>query len=167
MTYSIRKATQADASVLHALILALADYEKLLSEATRGSDADALGRHLHPDASPRVEAFLAEDAHGEALGFALCYHHYSTFHTNWGLYLEDLFVRPEHRGRGIGLALMREVARLAIERGCVRLEWQVLDWNETAIDFYRGLGARSMDEWITMRMTGEALTGLAGIGTQP
>lgn len=161
MTCSIRRATPADAPRIHALILDLAEYEKLLDEARRGSDPDALARHLAPDASPRVDAFLAETHDGRDAGFALCYHHYSTFHTNWGLYLEDLYVRPELRGSGIGLALMRAVASLAVERGCVRLEWQVLDWNRTAIEFYQRLGARSMDDWITMRLTGEPLARLA------
>ena len=86
---------------------------------------------------------------------------YSTFHTNWGIYLEDLYVRPEYRGAGIGLALMRRVARLAADRGSVRLEWQVLDWNRTAIDFYARLGAEAMDEWTTMRLSGVHLARLA------
>jgi ribosomal protein S18 acetylase RimI-like enzyme len=161
MRYEIRSATPEDATILHGLILELAEYEKLLDEAREGSDAADLRRHLAPDSSPRIEAFLAVDASGEAVGFAVCYHHYSTFHTNWGLYLEDLYVRPEQRGRGIGLALMRRVARLAAERGCVRLEWQVLDWNRTAIEFYRSIGADGMDEWTTMRLTGGALSRLA------
>jgi ribosomal protein S18 acetylase RimI-like enzyme len=161
MDFTILRATPDDASVIHGLILELAEYEKLLDEARAGSNPDNLRRHLAADAAPRVDAFVARDASGEAVGFALCYHHYSTFHTNWGLYLEDLYVRPECRGAGIGLALMRRVARLAAERGSVRLEWQVLNWNRPALDFYAGIGAEAMDEWTTMRLTGEALARLA------
>jgi GNAT superfamily N-acetyltransferase len=160
--YAIRPATPADAPAIHALILELAEYEKLLQEAQTGSDPEALARHLAADAAPRVDAFVAEAADGGAVGFALCYHHYSTFHTNWGLYLEDLYVRPDLRGHGIGFALMQAVARLATERGCVRLEWQVLDWNEPALDFYSRIGAEAMDEWTTMRLTGAPLRRLAG-----
>ncbi|MDX1532294.1 MAG: GNAT family N-acetyltransferase [Rhodothermales bacterium] len=157
----IRPATPDDAPILRTLILELADYEKLLDEAERGCEEENLRRHLQPDASPRIEALLAETDGGEPAGFALFYHHYSTFQSNWGVYLEDLFVRPQHRGRGLGLALMRAVAAVAVARGSVRMEWQVLDWNATAIDFYRGLGAEAMDEWTTMRMTGGPLERLA------
>jgi GNAT superfamily N-acetyltransferase len=163
--YAIRPAAPEDAPAIHTLILELAEYEKLLEEAQDGSDPGALARHLAADAAPRVDAFVAEAASGEVIGFALCYHHYSTFHTNWGLYLEDLYVRPDLRGHGIGFALMCSVARLATERGCVRLEWQVLDWNEPALNFYRRIGAEAMDEWTTMRLTGASLRRLArGVG---
>lgn len=161
MTFSLRPATPDDASILHTLILELADYEKMLDEARQGSDPEALRRHLQADARPRVEALIAELEDGEPAGFALFYHHYSTFHTNWGVYLEDLYVRPELRGRGIGLALMRRVAALAVERGSVRMEWQVLDWNEPAITFYEALGATAMADWTTMRLTGGPLAQLA------
>lgn len=159
--FSIRRATPDDAPQIHRLILELAEYERLLGEAREGSDPEALRRHLAADASPRVHAFVAEAASGGAFGFALCYQHYSTFHTNWGMYLEDLYVQPPHRGSGAGLALMRAVARLARELGAVRMEWQVLDWNEPALAFYRRLGAEGMDEWTTMRLTGEPLARLA------
>jgi ribosomal protein S18 acetylase RimI-like enzyme len=167
MAFTVRPASAAAAAVIHALILELAEYEKLLDEARRGSDPEALARHLAPEARPRVEAFIAQADGGQALGFALCYHHYSTFHTNWGLYLEDLYVRPEYRGKGVGFALLRQVARLAVERGCVRLEWQVLDWNTPAIDFYHRIGATAMDDWITMRLTGPALEGVAAAAPEP
>jgi ribosomal protein S18 acetylase RimI-like enzyme len=95
------------------------------------------------------------------LGFALWFHSYSTFLARPGLYLEDLFVLPEWRGRGIGRALLRHLARIAIERDCGRMEWSVLDWNEQAIGFYRSIGARAMDEWTVYRLTGDALDRLA------
>lgn len=160
MAFTIRPASPDDAPLIHRLILELADYERLREEAEAGSDPEALRAHLRPEASPRVEAFLAEEE-GEALGFALCYRHYSTFHTNWGVYLEDLYVRPEHRGRGVGFALMQRVAAHAAAVGAVRLEWQVLTWNAPAIAFYEALGARAMDDWRTMRLTGEPLARLA------
>ncbi len=103
---------------------------------------------------------MAEDG-GVVVGFALFFHNYSTFLARPGLYLEDLFVLPEHRRKGHGLALLREFARIAVERRCGRLEWSVLNWNAPAIAFYRSLGAKPMDEWGIFRMTGEAITGLA------
>lgn len=156
----IRPATPDDAPVLHDLILALADYEKLRDEAEAGSEAD-LRAHLQPGANPALGALIAEADDGTAVGFALFFPVYSTFNTNWGLHLEDLFVRPEHRGRGIGLGLMRAVAAEAVRRGCVRMEWAVLDWNTPAIGFYERLGARPLDDWTTMRLTGDALATLA------
>jgi diamine N-acetyltransferase len=157
---TIRPATPDDAPLLHALILALADYEKLRGEAEAGSEAD-LRAHLRPDASPGLGALIAETDDGTAAGFALYFPVYSTFNTNWGLHLEDLFVRPEHRGRGIGLALMRAVAAETVRRGGVRMEWAVLDWNAPAIGFYERLGANPLDGWTTMRLTGDALAALA------
>ena len=157
----IRAATPDDAPLLRSLILALADYEKLRDEAEAGCSEAALRAHLQPDAEPSLGALIAETDDGEAVGFALFFPIYSTFHTNWGLHLEDLFVSPEHRGAGHGLALMQAVAAEAVRRGCVRMEWAVLDWNEPAIGFYERLGARPLDDWTTMRLTGEALDRLA------
>ncbi len=157
----IRSAAPEDAPLLRTLILELAAYEELLAEAEAGCREDQLRAHLQPDASPRLDGFIAETDGGEAVGFALFYPIYSTFHTNWGLHLEDLFVRPEQRGQGVGLALMRSVAAEAVRRGSVRMEWAVLDWNAPAIGFYKRLGAQAMDEWTTMRLTGDALARLA------
>lgn len=155
----LRPATPDDAPLLCDLIYALAVYER--EPASCHADPAALARHLAEDACPRCFAWIAE-LDGEAAGFALCYPHYSTWETNWGFYLEDLFVHPEFRGRGVGFALLQHVAAEAVERGAVRVEWQVLDWNELALDFYRRLGARPMDGWTTMRLTGDALAKLAG-----
>lgn len=152
MPFTVRHAGPDDAEVLVSLILELAEYERMTDEAE--PDADALRKHLAPDANPRCDALLAEDdATGEAVGFALFFQNYSTFLSRWGIYLEDLYVKPSFRGQGIGFALLKRVADVADERGCRRLEWSVLNWNQLAIDFYRRLGARSMDDWTTMRLT--------------
>jgi len=155
----IRPATPADAEMLVTLIRELAEYEKLLDEAE--PDAERLAEHLRPDPQPCCEALIAETPDGEPVGFALYFANYSTFLTRFGLYLEDLYVRPAHRGQGIGFALLKRVARIARDRGCERLDWAVLDWNEPAIDFYRKLGAEPLDEWTTMRLTHDAITALA------
>lgn len=159
MTVTLRDATPDDAPVLVELIGLLAEYEKLAHQCV--ADAGKLAAHLAPDARPRCHAVLAEDPGGEAAGFALYYWSYSTFLTDWGIYLEDLFVRQSHRGRGIGLALLSELAARVVARGGDRLTWQVLDWNAPAIGFYETLGARRMGDWDTMRLEGDALARLA------
>lgn len=156
----IRPATPADVPVIARLIRALAEYERL-AHAVSLDEAD-LRRHLFGERK-YAEVLLAEDA-GEVVGFALFFHNYSTFRGKPGIYLEDLFVFPESRGRGHGKALLREIARLAVERDCARVEWSVLDWNEPSIRFYESLGAAPMDEWTAYRLTGESLTKLAGSG---
>lgn len=140
------------------LIRALARYERLEHEVV-GTET-ALREHLF-GAQPRAEVALAEEG-GAIAGFALFFHNYSTFLCKPGLYLEDIFVLPEHRGRGHGRALLAHLARLALTRGCGRFEWSVLDWNEPAIGFYESLGARRLDDWRIFRVTGEALEKLAG-----
>ncbi len=149
----LRRAVRADVPEILRLIRALAEYEKLAHEvvATEAALADTLF-----GARPAAEVLLAEES-GRAVGFALFFRNYSTFLARPGIYLEDLFVEPAFRGQGIGKALLKAVARLAVERGCGRLEWAVLDWNEPAIAFYKGLGARAMDDWTVMRVTGDAL----------
>jgi GNAT superfamily N-acetyltransferase len=153
----IREATPADVPFIAELIRALADYEKLAHEVVL--DEDALRSHLFGERS-YAEVALAEDD-GDVVGFALFFHNYSTFLGKPGIYLEDLFVRPEHRGGGHGKALLAHVAKLAVQRGCGRLEWSVLDWNEPSIAFYRSVGARPRDEWTVYRLDGEALRALA------
>jgi ribosomal protein S18 acetylase RimI-like enzyme len=153
----IRKATPEDLPVIAELIRALAAYERLVHEAVfdEGALQEALfGRR------PYAEVLLVEDEEVVA-GFALFFHNFSTFLAKPGLYLEDIYVRPEHRGRGHGKALLRELARIAVERGCGRVEWSVLDWNEPSIAFYRSLGAVAMEDWTVYRLAGEALTKLA------
>jgi diamine N-acetyltransferase len=159
MSYTLRAATPDDADVLVELILQLASYEKLRHEAN--PDANALRRQLAPDAQPRVEALLAEADSGATIGFALFFRNYSTFLTNFGMYLEDLFVRPAYRGRGVGRALLQRVAQIAMDRGCKRLDWAVLNWNTPAIAFYESLGADALDDWTTMRLTEEAISDVA------
>jgi GNAT superfamily N-acetyltransferase len=154
----IRPAAPADVPTIARLIRALAEYEKLAHEVVL--DEAKLRDHLFGP-RPYCECLIAEDA-GTPVGFALFFHNYSTFLAKPGLYLEDLFVLPEYRGRGHGKALLIALAKLTVERGCGRLEWSVLDWNAPAIAFYRSLGAKPMDEWTVMRVTGTELTKLAG-----
>jgi GNAT superfamily N-acetyltransferase len=147
-----------DVPRLLALIRALAAYEKL-SHLVVGTEGE-----LHEELfgkQPVIEAVLAWDG-DKALGFALFFHNFSTFLARRGLYLEDLFVVPEARGHGIGKALIRYGARVAVQRGCGRYEWSVLDWNTPAIDFYKSIGADLLDDWRICRMTGDALVRLAG-----
>lgn len=160
MTFSIRPATEADVPLILALIRELAEFERLLHEVT--ADEAGLREQLF-GARPAAEVLLGFEPDGTPIGFALFFQNFSTFLGKPGIYLEDLYVRPEHRGRGLGKALLTQLARLAVERGCGRLEWAVLDWNETAIGFYRKLGARIMEEWRICRVTGEGLERL-GMG---
>jgi GNAT superfamily N-acetyltransferase len=160
MPFRIEVAQPRDAAVLLALIRALAEYEKL-THLVVGTEAQ-LREELF-GARPVIEAVVGwED--GRAVGFALYFHNFSTFLGRRGLYLEDLFVVPEARGRGYGKALMRHVARIAVERECGRFEWAVLDWNQPAIEFYRSLGAEVLPDWRICRLTGEALAALGGRG---
>jgi len=154
----LRSATEADLATIIELIHALADYERE-PDAVK-LDPDALRGHLF-GARPYAEVILAETAEGESAGFALFFHNFSTWEGRPGIWLEDLFVRPRFRGNGYGKALLLELARLAGERGCGRLEWSVLDWNEPSIAFYRALGAEPMDEWTTYRVAGEVLRKLS------
>ncbi len=153
----LRSATEADVPVIRELIEGLADYEKLRHECVATDD---LLRETLFGARPFAEVVLAE-WNGDVAGFALFFHNYSTFLARPGIYLEDLFVRPAFRARGIGKALLQHLAKLAVERNCGRLEWSVLDWNVDAIGFYKKLGARPQDEWTVYRVTGDALTELA------
>jgi len=169
----IRSAAPEDTRTIGQLIRALADYEKL-SQVVQ-LDENRLREHLFGP-RPYAEVLLAEedewrkplpplqsgyDLRTSVVGFALFFHNYSTFLGTPGIYLEDLFVWPESRRHGHGKALLAALARLAIDRGCSRLEWAVLDWNTPAMDFYRSLGAVPMDDWTTYRLTGDALASLA------
>ena len=154
---SIRTATPADIPVLLTLIEALAVYEHLEHQFEATLEKLAAGLF---GASPCAEAFMIE-ADGTVAGFALCFQNFSTFLAQPGLHLEDLFVKPEFRGRGYGKALLRYLARLAVDRGCGRFEWTVLDWNESSIGFYRKQGAEILPDWRICRVTGPALTRLA------
>lgn len=154
----IRPATPADVSLLLELIRALAEYEKL-AEACVATEIQ-LARTLF-GARRYAEALIAE-WDGAPAGFALFFHNYSTFLARPGIYLEDLFVKPELRGKGIGKALLVKLAQLAVERNCGRMEWAVLDWNEPSIGFYRSLGAKPLDDWTVFRLTAPELERLAG-----
>jgi GNAT superfamily N-acetyltransferase len=153
----IRTATPDDTAAIAALIRGLAEYERLTQYLTL--DEGRLREHLFGP-RPYAEVLLAEEA-GAVVGYALFFPIYSTFRGEPTLYLEDLFVRPGHRGKGHGKALLRALAALAVERGCPRLDWVVLNWNEPSIAFYRSLGAVPMDEWTVYRLQGEALAAAA------
>ncbi|PSR12648.1 GNAT family N-acetyltransferase [filamentous cyanobacterium CCP3] len=155
----IRPATPADIPALVGLIKALAQYEKLSHEVT-GSPAD-LEQALFSD-RPYAEAVLAW-VDDQPVGMALFFHNFSTFLMKPGIYLEDLFVQPDYRGQGIGKALLIYLGKLALERGCGRFEWSVLDWNAPAIAFYQSMGAEIKPEWQTCRVTGEALAAFGEI----
>ena len=164
MSYSIRPATPADAPDLVRLINSLAAYERLAHESH--PDEATLAAQLAEDASPRIEALVAHDeGTGKCIGFALYFHNYSTFLTNFGLFLEDLFVEPDYRGHGVGFALFQGITTIARDRGCKRLDWNVLDWNEPAITFYEKLGAFPMTGWDTMRLNREAIERIADHAT--
>jgi GNAT superfamily N-acetyltransferase len=158
MTLAVRPAGPADLPLIAALIRDLATYEKLAHEVR--FDEAVLGEKLF-GARPYAEVVIGE-IDGEAQGFALFFHNFSTFEGKPGIYLEDLYVREAARGNGLGKALLSHLAALAVERDCARLEWAVLDWNAPAIGFYKALGARFMDEWTVMRVDGEALGALGG-----
>jgi GNAT superfamily N-acetyltransferase len=156
--HSIRVATAADVPLILELIRALAAYERE-PDAVQTTEADLLrdGFREHPC----FECLIAETGAGEAAGFALYFYNYSTWRGRSGIHLEDLFVQPRFRGLGIGRALLAKVAARAAEQGCVRLQWDVLAWNQPAIDFYQGLGAQFLDEWRIMRVTDQAIAALA------
>lgn len=160
MNVFIRKAAKGDEGVILGFIKELAAYEKLSHEVV--ATPDHLARTLFCD-HPKAFALIAEQG-GKPIGFALYFFNYSTFLGKHGLYLEDLYVQEVHRGAGAGKALLGELARIAIENDCGRLEWSVLDWNAPSIAFYKSLGAVPMDEWTVYRMTGEALADLAKTG---
>jgi GNAT superfamily N-acetyltransferase len=154
MPCTIRTATVADVPLILDFIRGLAVYEKLAHEVVA---TDATLRQTLFGATPAAQVVIAE-VNGQPAGFALYFFNYSTFLAKPGLYLEDLFVKPEFRGAGIGKTLLLHLAKIANSRGCGRMEWSVLDWNEPAIKFYDSLGARRMNEWKICRLTGPALT---------
>jgi GNAT superfamily N-acetyltransferase len=155
--FTIRFAGEDDVPVILRFIKGLAKYEKLTSEVTA---TEPLLRETLFGAR-RVAEVMIGDFQGEPVGFALFFHNFSTFLGRPGIYLEDLFVIPEMRGRGFGKALLIYLAKIAVERGCGRVEWAVLDWNEPSIQFYKNLGAVPMNEWTVFRLTGEALAAQA------
>ena len=156
-TFSIRPALPSDVSHIHAMIVELAVFEKLehLVVATEALLHDGLF-----GARPSCEAIVGEED-GEVVCFALYFHNFSTFLTKKGLYLEDLYVRQSHRGKGYGTQLLKRLSQIAVERNCGRFEWSVLDWNAPAIGFYESMGADILPDWRICRVTGDALTALA------
>ena len=158
MSLTVRKAVAADVPLILAFVRSLAEYERGLEEVTATEEGllrDGFGSR------PFYECLIAE-LDGEPAGFALFFFNYSTWKGRPGVYLEDLFVQPRLRGKGIGKALLQRVAAFAVENGCQRLQWEVLDWNTPAIEFYRAMGAEFLDEWRNVRVSGETLAKLAG-----
>ena len=155
---SITNAVEADVPLILTFIKALAGYERLADSVV--ATEDGLRATLF-GARPYAECIIARWA-GEPAGFALFFHNYSTFLGRPGVYLEDLFVNPEFRGKGIGRSILQHLAKIALDRNCGRLEWSVLDWNESAIGFYKSLGAEPLEDWTIFRVKGEALARLAG-----
>jgi GNAT superfamily N-acetyltransferase len=153
----IRPATEADMPLLFDLILELAEFEKLAAKVS--GDAEVLRRTMFEEKA--AEALLIESADGEAIGYAIFFTTFSSFECRSGIWLEDVYVRPEHRRGGIGRAVMEHLAQLAHQRGHVRLEWVALDWNEPALKFYEGLGAQRLDDWIIHRLEGDGISHLA------
>ena len=156
-TLRIRSAVAADVPLILGFIRELAEYEKLAHQVV-ATEADIRDSLFGP--RPAAECLIAE-FEGKPAGFALFFHNFSTFLGRAGIYLEDLYVKPELRGKGVGRGLLAYLARLALQRGCGRFEWAVLDWNEPAIRFYRSIGARMLDDWRINRVTGDALEKLA------
>jgi GNAT superfamily N-acetyltransferase len=157
VTITYRTATEPDAQTVYDLILALAEYEKLAHEVVASVDdirASMFGNH------PKAHAVLAESG-GDVVGFALYFYNYSTFQGKAGIYIEDLYVYPEHRGQGIGEGFFKHLCRKAMDEDCGRIQWWVLDWNEPSIEFYKKMGAQMMDEWTVCRLEGEAIQNLA------
>lgn len=153
---SFRHAQRKDIPLILQFIRDLADYEKMLSEVV--ADEATLEEWIFDKQKAEVIFAIAEE---EEVGFALFFHNFSTFLGRAGIYLEDLFVKPEHRGNGYGKALLKKLASIAVERNCGRLEWWCLDWNKPSIDFYLSLGAEPMSDWTVYRIAGDTLTNLA------
>ena len=160
MSLTLRAATADDVGAIHGLMRELAVFEKLLDifEATPESVHEALFGN-----APAAECLIAQ-WDGQVVGYALYFHNFSTFLGRRGLYLEDVYVQPSMRCKGVGQALLRALARIAVDRNCARFEWTVLDWNQPAIDFYASQGATVLPDWRVVRMTGEALERFAGGG---
>jgi GNAT superfamily N-acetyltransferase len=163
MTTAIRTATEADVPEILAFVRALAAYERA-PDAVKATEEDLRAHGFGPN--PYFHCLIAEQD-GRPAGFAFYFFDYSTWIGRPGIYLEDIFVYPEFRGLGIGKSLLQRVAAIAVEKGCARLKWEVLDWNTPAIDFYSAMGAEFMKEWRTMRVTGENLAHLAGLTGSP
>ena len=154
--FTFRYAKRDDISLILQFIKDLAAYEKMINEVV--ADEKTLEEWIFDKQKAEVIFAVVDD---EEIGFALFFHNFSTFLGRAGIYLEDLFVKPEHRGKGYGKAILKKLAAIAVERGCGRLEWWCLDWNKPGIDFYLSLGAEPMDDWTVYRITGDTLSDLA------
>jgi GNAT superfamily N-acetyltransferase len=157
MSLTFRYADESDTALILKFIKELAEYEKLLDEVV--ATEDILKEWLFDKKKAEVIFAVAD---GAEVGYALFFHNFSTFLGRAGIYIEDLYVRPEYRGHGYGKSMLKKIAQIATERGCGRLEWWCLDWNKPSIDFYLSMGAAAMDEWTVYRITGDTLKALAG-----
>ncbi|MCP4679134.1 MAG: GNAT family N-acetyltransferase [Deltaproteobacteria bacterium] len=157
MKFELRFATSDDAETIHRFISELAEYER---DPKAVEVTPEILRRQMMSKRPPFECLVVEEIGASPIGFALFFHNYSTWKGQSGLYIEDIFVSPEYRGNGIGQALIRELASIARDRNCGRMEWAVLDWNEPAIDFYKRHGAKPLEDWTIYRLTGKALEGL-------
>lgn len=157
MNNTYRFAQRGDEGIILDFIRRLAEYEKMSDEVV--ATEELLTEWIFD--KNKAEVIFALDESGKEVGFALFFHNFSTFLGRAGIYLEDLFVLPEYRGKGYGKGLLRQLAKIAVERKCGRLDWWCLDWNQPSIDFYKSLGAVPMDEWTTFRITGDTLTKMA------
>jgi GNAT superfamily N-acetyltransferase len=160
---TIRPATSADVPLIQQFIRDLAEYEREPAAAV-ATQEDLLRDGFGPE--PKYRCVIAEWS-GQPAGFAFFFYNYSTWQGKPGLYLEDLFVKPAYRGKGIGKALLLHLAKIAVAENCGRFQWQVLDWNTPAIDFYKSLGAEMMSQWLTMRVTGDNIRKLAALADSP
>lgn len=160
MSVTIRSAVPSDVGTILGFVRELAEFEKAPDEVT---STEAMMHEALFGAHPAAEAIIAE-VDGQSVGMAVFYHNFSTWTGVRGIWLDDLYVTPDARGTGAGRALLTHLAGIAVDRGCQRFEWWVLDWNERAIEFYRKVGAEAMDEWTVQRVTGDALLALAGRG---
>jgi len=157
MNFTVRTASRGDAALLHGMIYELAEYEKMIDMVT--ATAETLAQSIFDRGE--AEALIAE-ADGKAVGYAIFCGNFSTFAGRGGLYIEDIYIKPDFRGKGFGKALFKAVAKLAYERGCPRMEWMCLDWNKPSIEFYERLGAKQLGEWTTFRLTRDKLAELLG-----
>lgn len=158
--YILRPATESDIPAIHTLMLEMAEFEKL-TDIFKATHASLQASFFGPEPAARCLVITTSEAQDQAIAYIMWFHNYSSFLDRRGLYLEDIYISPQHRGRGLGSWVLKHLAAMAVELGCGRFEWVVLDWNQNAIDFYRHHGAQVLDDWRIVRLSGKALQDLA------